>query len=172
MNSELDRLYTELSSGQLNKEELKLLGGAFDKSSKQRGIKKRYFQSRVNQIFELVESFSASYSDILAALSKDGVDFDYVYFRKLMAKEKERRKALGIPPAPAQAPAGGRAVEIQPRTGLDIDGKPPIALTGKEALKAEIARIKTLNISSKERRDMITSATESYSKTINPLDRK
>lgn len=172
MKSELDRLYTELSSGQLNEAELKLLAGTFDKTSKQRGIKKRYFESRVEQIFKLVECFSASYSDILAALSKDGVDFNYGYFRELMAAEKERRKSLGIPPAPAPSPAGGSAIEIQPRAGSDIDGKPPIALTGKEALKAEIARIKTLNISSKERRDMITSATESYSKTINPLDRK
>lgn len=140
-----------------------------------RGFKKRYFLQNIEVIFDLVENHGIKYPQLLDAMSREGVDINYDYLRRLMAAAKKKRQPSSTPSqtgkqghAPGQSIAPPLVDSTSNSTTHIKDDVPP----EKAALIAEIARIKTLNINSKEKREMITKATESYSKTQNPLDRK
>jgi hypothetical protein len=140
-----------------------------------RGFKKRYFLQNIEVIFDLVENHGIKYPQLLDAMSREGVDFNYDYLRRLMAAAKRKRESSSAPnqtsnqghtPGHSNTPS---PVASTAKNSTDIkEDMPP----EKAALIAEIARIKTLNISSKEKREMIDKATQAYSKTLNPLDRK
>lgn len=141
------------------------------------GSKKRYFDKELNEIFNLMENHGAKYPEILEAAAREGVIFSYEYFRRLIAKAKKTRLSLASQEAPS---AQDQAAQPTTSTPAQSTNPPPASTTHtngdlspeKAALKAEIERIKTLKISSKERRDLMTIATDTYSKTQNPLDRK
>lgn len=139
-------------------------GNKDDKSGISRGFKKRYFLQNIEVIFDLVENHGIKYPQLLDAMSREGVDFNYDYLRRLMAAAKKKRQ-----PSLAQSQIGKQ--ENAPGQSLTPPLKDDMT-PEKAAFKAEIERIKKLNISSKEKREMMAKATEAFAKTQNPLDRK
>lgn len=128
--------------------------------------KKLYFQNNQKLIFELLDA-GATYAEVLAAAKADGVSMSLRYFTHLVSATKpcsDRAVAR-----PAQSIEQSTTSLAQVAAAHKPQGKE--ISPGKAALIAEIERIKSLNISSMERRAMITKATDDYSKTINPLDR-
>lgn len=135
----------------------------------QRGFKKAYFLERVDLILELVDDYGYSYKEIIEAIKKDGVELNYVVFRRWMAEEKERRKL--------EQPATVSAQPVKPASPVKPDVKQPAqprkAKTSvpdmtpeKAAYIAECEAIqndKTIN--SKQRRELLVQAEERYSKT-------
>ena len=146
-----------------------------DKSGISRGFKKRYFLQNIDVIFDLVENHGIKYPQLLDAMSREGVDFNYDYLRRLMAAAKKKRQPSLTPSqtskqghAPGQSitpPSGASTSKESAQTKEDMTPE-------KAAFKAEIERIKNLNISSKEKREMMAKATDAFAKTQNPLDRK
>jgi hypothetical protein len=129
--------------------------------------KKLYFQNNQKLIFELLDA-GATYAEVLEAARADGVSMSLRYFTHLVSATK-----------PSSARAVARSAQsIERSTTSLVQVAAAHKPQGKEispkraALIAEIERIKSLNISSMERRAMMNKATDDYSKTINPLDRK
>ena len=150
-------------------------GNKDDKSGISRGFKKRYFLQNIEVIFDLVENHGIKYPQLLDAMSREGVDFNYDYLRRLMAAAKKKRQPSSMPSQTGKhGHAPGQSVTpplVASNTANSTHIKDDIS-PEKAALKAEIERIKTLNISSREKREMMTKAQEAFAKTQNPLDRK
>lgn len=146
-----------------------------DKSGISRGFKKRYFLQNIEVIFDLVENHGIKYPQLLDAMSREGVDFNYDYLRRLMAAAKKKRQPSSTPSqtgkqghAPGQSVTPPLVASTTKESAQTKDDMTP----EKAAFKAEIERIKNLNIGSKEKREMMAKATEAFAKTQNPLDRK
>jgi len=143
-----------------------------------RGSKKRYFQRNLELIFELTDVHGIKYREILEAMSREGFEFNYDYFRRLMAAAKRTRKAPPERQINIQGSSVSSAALILPvafKKAMDAEQEEEISpeiSPEKAAFIAENERIKSLNISSKEKRAMMAKAAEDYSKTQNPLNRK
>lgn len=150
-------------------------GNKDDKSGTSRGFKKRYFLQNIEVIFDLVENHGIKYPQLLDAMSREGVDFNYDYLRRLMAAAKKKRQpSLAQSQTGKQGHAPGQSITppVVVSTTKDSTQTKDDMTPEKAAFKAEIERIKKLNISSKEKREMMAKATEAFAKTQNPLDRK
>lgn len=150
-------------------------GNKDDKSGISRGFKKRYFLQNIEVIFDLVENHGIKYPQLLDAMSREGVDFNYDYLRRLMAAAKKKRQpSLAQSQTGKQGHAPGQSITppVVVSTTKDSTQTKDDMTPEKAAFKAEIERIKNLNISSREKREMMAKATEAFAKTQNPLDRK
>jgi len=139
-----------------------------------RNSKKKYFLQNLELILELTENYGIKYTEILKAMSEEGVEFNYVYFRRLMAAAKKTRKTSSERQINIQDSSVSSAALILPvadKKAMDAEQGEEIS-PEKAAFIAENERIKSLNISSKEKRAMMAKAAEDYSKTQNPLNRK
>lgn len=152
-------------------------GTQLDKSKSGWGVKRRYFQQNADVIFDLIENYGIKYPEILEAMAREGITFTYEYFRRLMAKEKKRR--LEQPAATVAAirnPPGVPSLAISttpaPQANAVTDESKRDISPERAAFIAENERIKKLNISSKEKRALLAKASEEFSKTQNPLNRK
>lgn len=128
--------------------------------------KKLYFQNNQKLIFELLDA-GATYAEVLEAAKADGVSISLRYFTHLVSATKPGSARSVVKPAQSIARSITSSVQVAAAKNPQREEISP----KKAALIAEIERIKSLNISSMEKRAMIINVTEDYSKTINPLDR-
>jgi len=139
-----------------------------------RNFKKKYFLKNLELILELTENRGVKYMEVLKIMSEDGIVFNYDYFRRLMAAAKKTCKTsaerqINIKDSPPSNPALILPVTDNETMGAEHGEE---MSPEKAAYIAENKRIKGLNISSKEKRELMVAAAEAYSRTQNPLDRK
>jgi len=137
------------------------------------GDKKRYFRQNIDIIFDLVENYDIKYSQIIDAMSREGIDFTYSYFRQLMCKEKKKRQAQWrskkeLPIKETHA-IMDTSESLEKEKSVDENKATTEISAKKAAFIAENERIKNLNISFNERRALIKKATDEYLMYENPL---
>lgn len=126
--------------------------------------KKTYFRRNQKLIFQLLDA-GATYAEVLGAFEEDGVKMSLRYFTQLVGAERPKAGAIAVS---GGRPTGPPIAEKSATSAATKEGWSP----EKVAYAAELERIKSLNINSKERRAMMMKAAEDFSKTQNPLDRK
>jgi len=131
-----------------------------------RGSKKRYFLRNLELIFELTDVHGIKYREILEAMSREGFEFNYDYFRRLMAAAKKKtRKITPEEQANTSSPVTGKLIT---ETAPKKDELSP----EQKAYAAEIRRIKSLNIDSEEKKEMLMAAAKTYLKSLIPPNKK
>lgn len=148
---------------------LKLISADKD-TAPSRGFIKKYFYANIDLIFELLETYKASHSDIVEAFRADGVNISEQYFRRLIAAEKQKpfsgRKRKEVFVESNQANKG--TVNSSKK---EIENTASSMTPQELEIKKEVARITASDMSPQDKREALAKATAPL-KNRNPLSKR